>query len=145
MSNDFQIEAAGGVGFGGDLNFRLSVYLAPSLGQKVSPQLGENMQLGPIPILITGSITQPSIRKDPMLIGAFLESLMQQQFSKIASRFIPTSSRPVPEELANHENQAGEETVGSKTGQPQTTEQALLESGFNLLEGFLSKKKTSSS
>ncbi|MBI3999969.1 MAG: DUF748 domain-containing protein, partial [Candidatus Omnitrophica bacterium] len=32
VSNDFQVEAAGGVGFGGDLNFRLSVYLAPSLG-----------------------------------------------------------------------------------------------------------------
>ncbi|MBI4395140.1 MAG: DUF748 domain-containing protein [Candidatus Omnitrophica bacterium] len=131
LSDDFQIEGAGEVSFEGNLNFRLSIFLAPQLSKRIVPGLGENMRLGPIPVLITGSLTQPSLRKDPMLIGVFLESLVRQQFSKIASRFIPTPRTTSQE-------------PGATQNQSQSTQQALINSGFSLLESFLSQKKSSS-
>ncbi len=140
VSDDFQIEAVGDVSFEGNLNFRLAVYLAPALSQKISPRLGENSRLGPIPILVVGPITQPSIRKDPMLIQTFLEQLVQEQFSKITSRFIPRK----PNEAPLSATREGQTSGRGKAGQSSSMEQTLLESGFNLLERFLSEKKSAS-
>lgn len=135
VSDDFQIEGAGDVGFKGNLNFRLGIFLAPELSRRIIPQLDENMRLGPIPVLVTGTVQQPVFRKDPMLIGAFLESLVQQRISKIASRLIaPRLASAEDEQLA----------ADKKTGQSQNIQQALVDSGFSLLEDFLSQKKPSS-
>jgi len=138
ISDDFQIETAGDVDFDGNLNLRLSVYLMPTISQKVSSHVGENARLGPIPILVVGPIWQPSIRKDPMLISTFLESLVQQQFSKITSRFVPLNHTQTPPTLPTKADQK------PNPNQPANFQQALVDSGFNLLENFLSKKKTPS-
>ncbi len=134
ISDDFQIDTAGDVAFDGNLNMRLSVYLAPAISQKISSHIGDNTRLGPIPILVVGTISQPSIRKDPMLIGTFLESLIQQQFSKITSWYTPSKRTP-PFTLPTQENQK------LNPNQPANLQQALLDSGFSTLENFLSKKK----
>jgi hypothetical protein len=139
MSDDFQIDGKGEAGFDGNLNFRLSVYLLPGIGRKIVSQMGENSKLGPIPVLISGPIASPSVKADPMLIQTFLESLIQQQFSKITERFFPTqqqSELPPAEDTV----QSGKETKG----QPQNLEEALVESGLGLLDQFLSKKNHSS-
>ncbi|OGW86948.1 MAG: hypothetical protein A3C35_00185 [Omnitrophica bacterium RIFCSPHIGHO2_02_FULL_46_11] len=138
VSDDFQVEAAGDIGFDGNLNFRLSLYLAPALGQSVNSNLPQNARLGPIPILLTGPISNPSIHQDPMLIQTFLESLVRDQFSKITSRWFAPSS------VATQENAKNQVPQKSTTAQPASLEQALLDSGFNLLEQFLSQKKSSS-
>jgi len=135
VSDDFQIDTIGDVGFDGSLNLRLSAYLSPAISQKISSHVGENTRLGPIPILVVGTISQPSIRKDPMLIGTFLESLVQQQFSKITSRYVPSKSVPPPT-FPTQENQK------LNPNQPAADlQQALVDSSFKLLENFLSKKK----
>ncbi|MBI1977597.1 MAG: hypothetical protein HYS55_02480 [Candidatus Omnitrophica bacterium] len=143
VSEDFEIQAAGDLNFDGNLNFRLSVFLSPPLSQRIAPGLGENMRLGPIPILIVGPITKPAVRKDPMLIGTFAQQLLQQQFSKIASRFVPTP--PQNEKPSSQEQHETTSTEGGKPKRPQSMEQALVDSGFSLLENFFSQKKTSSS
>ena len=138
VSDDFQVEAAGDVGFDGALNFKLSIYLAPALGQSINSNLPQNTRLGPIPVLLVGSVTNPSIRQDPMLIQTFLQSLMREQFSKITSRwFAPANTNATP----GTKNQTSQ---GSKTSQSANLQQALTDSGFNLLEQFLSQKKASS-
>lgn len=143
VSEDFEIQGAGDLNFDGNLNFRLSVFLSPALSQRIAPGIGENMRLGPIPILIAGPISKPAIRKDPMLIGTFAQQLLQQQFSKIASRFTPA-----PPQDAQPSTQGEQQTAGTPDGEkpdrPQSMEQALMDSGFSLLESFLSQKKTSS-
>lgn len=128
VSEDFQIEAQGDMSFAGILNFRLSVYLSPALSQRITPGLGENARLGPIPILIVGPVSQPQVRQDPLLITSFVQSLVQGQFSKITSGFLlknkPRTDPPQSEES-------------------QSLDEQLVQSGFGLLESFLKKKSES--
>lgn len=122
VSDDFQVEGAGDLGFDGSLNYRLSVYLMPSLSHKISSELDENERLGPIPLLVMGSIENPSVRPDPMLIETFVSSLAREQLSKITSRIpgpLDKTSEPKPAE---------------------TTRDELMKSGFQVLEQFLSSK-----
>ncbi|MBI4368168.1 MAG: DUF748 domain-containing protein [Candidatus Omnitrophica bacterium] len=145
VSDDFQVEGAGDLGFDGNLNLRLSVYLAPSLSQKISSHLGENMRLGPIPILIVGPIASPSIRKDPMLIQTFLESLVQQQFSKISAKLMPSGRRENSQMPTAEEQVSDRAKTQTETSKAKSLEQSLVESGFGLLDQFLSKNKSASS
>ena len=141
ISDDFQIEAAGDLNFESNLNFRLSVYLTPMMSQRVSSRIGEDARLGPIPLLVVGPITEPSIRQDPLLINTFLGYLAQSQFSKITSRFAPSRYAKMLE--PPERGTAASSLSKNDKGEPQSMEQLLFESGFNLLEEFLSEKKTS--
>ena len=140
LSDDFQIDGRGEVGFDGNLNFRLSVFVLPSMSRKISSRLGENSKLGPIPVLIAGPIASPSVKPDPMLMQTFLESLIREQFSKITSRFFPSA----PQESNPSSLKGTVQSEKGAKGQPQSLEQALLESGLGLLDQFLSKKNSSS-
>lgn len=138
ISEDLTVEAQGDVSFSGILNFHLSTYLSPALSQRIAPMIGDNKRLGPIPVLIVGPISQPQIRQDPMLITSFLQSLVQQHFSKITSRFIPspaTGSAQSDESALQNQPQSQES---------QNLDQQLLQSGLNLLESVLSKRDSSS-
>lgn len=132
VSDDFQIEAAGDTDFSGNLNYRLSIYLLPSLARRIASQMEDNERLGPIPLLLVGTITRPSIQKDPVLIQTFLDYFVRNQFSKIASRLMPKKNQPTESDF-----------VSASAGQkPTDMKQALVESGFNLLEQLLSGQKT---
>ncbi len=137
VSEDFQIEGQGDVTFGGILNFRLSVYLSPALSQRISPRLGENARLGPIPILIVGPVSQPQVRQDPLLITSFLQSLVQEQFAKITSGFLPKNRQGPVFAQSLSQNQP-------KSQESQSMDEQLIQSGFGLLEHFLSQKKSNS-
>jgi len=140
LSDDFQIDGRGEVGFDGNLNFRLSVFVLPSMSRKISSRLGENSKLGPIPVLIAGPIASPSVKPDPMLMQTFLESLIREQFSKITSRFFPSA----PQESNPSSLKGTVQSEKGAKGQPQSLEETLLESGLGLLDQFLSKKNSSS-
>ncbi len=144
ISEDFQTEAQGDVGFNGMLNFRLSVYLSPALSQRISPRIGENARLGPIPVLIVGPVSQPQIRQDPMLITSFLQSLVQEQFSNITSQFLPKSksNNPAPDQAAQTDPSLAQSQP--KSSQSQNMDDQLVQSGFDLLEHFLAQKKSDS-
>ncbi|GEM_PF-7050361 len=149
VSDDFQIEGQGDMSFEGILNFRLSVYLSPALSQRISPRLGENSRLGPIPVLIVGPVAKPEVHQDPLLITSFLQNLVQEQFSRITSRFNPNRSEPQHQTDAAQSGQANQEQNPLSQNQPKSQEskkldEQLVQSGFNLLESFLSQKKSSS-
>lgn len=129
VSDDFQVEIPGEIDFNGNLNFRLSIFLMPQLARKFSSEIKDNERLGPIPLLLVGTVQNPSIKKDAVLLQTFLDYFIRAQFSKIASRPSPVNSAPVDQ--------------GKKAAEEPTKDmkQALVESGFNLLEQFLSPEK----
>ncbi len=134
ISDDFQIEGAGDLGFDGSLNYRLSVYLMPSLARKIIPRFDEEARLGPIPLLIVGNVERPSVRPDPMLIETFAGNLIRQQFSKISSRVLsPLDKGWAPSSKEEADSEAG--------GEELNTRDQLMQSGFKMLEHFLSSKE----
>lgn len=142
ISNDFHVSGKGEVAFDESIDFRLSAFLSPVMSQKIISDISENARLGPIPIVVLGTLSKPSVRTDPMLIGTFLEKLMKHQLFGITSQMIP--------KLPKFQSQESQKTSGKeknssteKTASEQLQD-ALVSSGFNLLDQFLSSKKTSS-
>ncbi|OGX06511.1 MAG: hypothetical protein A3G87_05835 [Omnitrophica bacterium RIFCSPLOWO2_12_FULL_50_11] len=146
LSDDFHVEGGGDIDLNGNLNYRLSVYLSPALSRRISSKVSEHTRLGPIPILVVGTIEEPSVRTDPMLIQTFLQNLLQERFLSITSKFIPSFRRDLPILAPPRGDQKQEGSPeGSKAPSPSSDlKQALITSGFNLLEQFLSKEKSTS-
>lgn len=145
LSDDFQVEGGGDIDLEGNLNYRLSVYLSPTLSRRIAPKIGENMRLGPIPILVVGTIENPSVRTDPMLIQTFLQNLVQGQFVSITSKFLPSfrSKLPIlPQQLWRATDQTGTDEAAQAPTRSPDLKQALIDSGFSLLEQFLSKERS---
>ncbi len=132
VSEDFQIDAAGDVGFDGKLNYRLAVYLMPNLAQTVSSGTGATDRLGPIPILLVGTIDKPVIQRDPVLLQTFLDQLVQKQFSKIISKISSPKSA----------GETASDTKETSTTGDKDFKKALVDSGFAFLEQFLTEKKS---
>lgn len=136
ISDDFQIEGAGDLGFDGSLNYRLSAYLMPSLARKIIPRFEEEARLGPIPLLVVGNIGHPSVRPDPMLIETFMGNLVRQQFSKISSRVLS----PLDKDWLGPSKKKAEPAA---IGEELNTRDQLMQSGFKMLEHFLTSKEES--
>ena len=90
-TEDFWIEGQGNLSTKGVLNSRLEVYLSQSLTKQAfqlwrAPVETEGKQLGPIPLLIVGSIMKPESRIDDRLVESLLEAIRTQKFRKVLRR-----------------------------------------------------------
>jgi hypothetical protein len=140
VADDFQVKGKGDIGLDGELNLRLSVYLSEALSQRIVPNIGSRMRLGPIPIIVLGTLSKPSLRTDPMLIGAFLENFAAQRFFNISSQL--KSKLPTTALLPAHQDKNAVESTHMNS-KSTTLHDALAQGGYDLLKQFLTEKKVS--
>jgi len=83
LSPDFSIDAKGELSQGGQLNFRLELYLSQEQARKVlgdssgPMDLSEGEWFGPVPLLMTGTLAQPEIQPDPEAAGNLLRRVQR--------------------------------------------------------------------
>lgn len=87
-TNDFWVEGEGNLALDRTLNARLSLYLSDSETRKFLKSWGPTVMsdgklLGPLPLLLVGSLSQPEVRTDETLLGPFLEAVGSRRFRKI--------------------------------------------------------------
>lgn len=87
-SKDFWAEGKGSLSTEGALNSKLDVYLSEALTRKAlktwkTAEDPHGKQLGPIPLLLIGSLERPELRAEEQLIGPFFEAVRTQRFRKI--------------------------------------------------------------
>jgi len=99
-----------------------------------------------IPLLLLGTIEKPSVRPDPMLIQTFLGNLSAGRFGKITSTSGLLSRATRALEGKELERTAPEETGSdlSSSGLSASSDQAMQEKGFVMLEQLLSGDRPSS-
>ena len=98
-SQDVWCEGEGSLTLKGVLNSRLDVYLSPSLTEKVFDAWGsrgdsEGKQLGPIPVLVVGSLKKPEARIDERSMEPFLQAVQSRRYRKILHRPFKESQQP---------------------------------------------------
>ena len=99
-TQDFWIEGEGHLSLKGVLNSRLQVYLSNALTERLfktwKAETGtEGKQLGPIPLLLVGNVTQPESRVDERGAESLLEAIRVRKFHRILHRpFIESSPKP---------------------------------------------------
>jgi hypothetical protein len=96
LAGDLSLKAAGEILADGMLNYRAEVYLSKDLTRKVLTGLfpgytpGESdKQLGPIPVLISGSFENPEVKIDPAAMPHFRNQLMKKGSRDVLNHFLP--------------------------------------------------------
>jgi hypothetical protein len=87
-TEDLWVEGKGNLTLEGTLNSRLEIYLSEFHTDEVlrswkAPILSEGKQLGPLPFLLLGSLSEPQLKLDERLIEPFLKKVRNRKFSKI--------------------------------------------------------------
>ncbi len=145
-STDFDVDAQGAIDFDGTLNFRLNAVLSNQLSRKINSSLSETDRIGPIPMILTGKIDQPSIKTDPALIQDFIGNLLSSKLSNILSKqgWLKKPSHPaaaseagVPQQIADAQN--------AQNSQPtqKASKKELVQTGMTLLESLFNNKSSS--
>ena len=143
VADDFHASGAGEIDLDGNINSRLSVYLSSSLSNAVASEIGKNQHLGPIPILVVGTLAQPSVRTDPMRIQTFLDDLVRGRFFNVTSRFVPSFGNAAS--LIPGSKTKSKTKAGASVKPFSELDKAFQESGFGVLEQFLKREDASSS
>ncbi|PIQ87502.1 MAG: hypothetical protein COV74_00600 [Candidatus Omnitrophica bacterium CG11_big_fil_rev_8_21_14_0_20_45_26] len=127
-SNDFDIDGAGSVGFDGKLNFRLDTVLSNEMTKKIDPEAKPDARLGPIPLLLTGSVDSPKLAPDPGLIPAFVANLLAGKVKKVIAEkdWFGDLSQRVSRSADEFKNQGQDQAV---------------QSGLTLLESLFQKRE----
>lgn len=95
IARDFRGEASGESFFDAVVNYRLDLYLSPFLTEKVlsavlkRPGNPGEKQMGPIPVLISGPLSDPEIKPDYLKLPELLDQLESQHTQKILRTFLP--------------------------------------------------------
>lgn len=100
LSKDWWIEGEGNLSLEGVLNSRLGLYFSKPLTQELLNSWGEGKRaegkrLGPIPLLLIGSLTAPQIQTEEELLHPFLKALEARKYRKLLHRR-RLGSRPDP-------------------------------------------------
>ncbi|MBI2167752.1 MAG: hypothetical protein HYU34_05910 [Candidatus Omnitrophica bacterium] len=87
-TGDFWVEGEGNLALDRTLNARLSLYLSDPETRRFLKSWGPTVMsdgklLGPLPLLLVGSLSQPEVRTDETLLGPFLEAVDSRRFRKI--------------------------------------------------------------
>ncbi len=133
-SDDFDVDAAGELTFDGNLNFRLDTVLSNHLSRKINSRIEEGNRMGPIPLLLTGSVSSPSLRPDPAFIRDFLMSFAAGKISKILAgqNWLQKLSPAFSDEAAQSDE------TGPVSGQTPSNDAASA--GMLLLESLFQKE-----
>jgi len=140
-SDDLKVDAAGDIDFKGNLNFRLQASLSNAMSRKINPSISSEEQIGPIPLILTGTLEKPSLKPDPALIQNFIINLAKEKFQKL----FPSQASGQKTEL-----QAGSETSEIPLSNPladlmrqgegkQSNSEKAVQTGMALLESLLKK------
>lgn len=130
-SDDLYVDAAGDVDLEGNLNFRLQTALSEELSRRIYPDLKVGDRLGPIPLLLTGKISDPVLAPD---VQDFLSNLATQSLEKIIPIKDWFKTPPTEESIKKEAPSAPSQTSSEQTANTQKviqTGMALLESLFN--------------
>lgn len=95
FSKDLLVQAHGELYLDGLSNYRLDIFLSPALTDAVvAPILGKSevegdKQFGPLPFLLSGPLSHPELKPDPVLIPQMLDLLAKRRTQKIFRHFLP--------------------------------------------------------
>lgn len=96
LSRDVQANAEGEINLEGFLNYRIQGYLSWELAKDIlSPLVGEKMMgtqeksFGPIPLLLSGDLSQPELKTDPSKLAELTDNLAKQKVQKVLRNFLP--------------------------------------------------------
>ena len=88
-SKDYVLDGEGTLGFDGLANFRMDAFLSSGLGAKLLPKMAEPFEknpqahLGPIPMLLSGSLMTPEVKPDPAQVGELTEKIRKGKAKEI--------------------------------------------------------------
>lgn len=90
MGRDVSSDGEGILSLDGTLNYRLGVYLEKQHVRKLGDLgAGQDEKLGPVPFLLLGSLSEPSLKADSGLMPEFLETLIKQKAQGAFRNFLP--------------------------------------------------------
>jgi uncharacterized protein involved in outer membrane biogenesis len=95
LSRDFKASADGEVSLDGLMNYRLDVFLSYTLAQDILEPLLENSSessedsFGPIPLLLSGTLSQPELETDPSKLAELKDNLSKKKVQKVLRNFLP--------------------------------------------------------
>lgn len=140
-STDLSVDAAGDMDFQGNLNFRLQTSLSNPLSKKINPATGENEKIGPIPLILTGTLEKPSVKPDAALIQNFVINLAKQKFQKIFPAQAPAEKAgdTATAETAETKSENPLADLMSKDGANRSNTEKAVQTGMALLESLLKK------
>jgi hypothetical protein len=86
---DYVTDAEGNIGFDGLANFRMDVFLSSELAANLFPDMAKPFEnnpqahLGPIPMLLSGSLLTPEVKPDPAQVGELVEKIQKGKAKEI--------------------------------------------------------------
>ncbi len=140
-SADLSVDAAGDIDFQGNLNFRLQTSLSHAVSRKIKPSIEENERIGPIPLILTGTLQKPSLKPDPALIQNFVINLAKEKFQKF---FQPQESAEKAGDLADSKTEENGPAnplaeLMRQDGEKKSNSERAVQTGMALLESLLKK------
>lgn len=109
------------------------------MSRRVNPSIGDDQQIGPIPLILTGTLEKPSLKPDPALIQNFIINLAKEKFQKL-----------FPSEKPVKESESGDQTAETQPANPlaelmrqdkdkKSDSERAVQTGMALLESLLKK------
>lgn len=80
-NTDYVIDSEGALGFDGLANFRMEVFISSAFAAKLLPEMAKPFEknpqahLGPIPMLLSGSLLAPEVKPDPAQAAELTEKI----------------------------------------------------------------------
>lgn len=86
---DYIVDGEGTVGLDGLANFRMEVFLSSAVAARILPEMAVSFNaeprahLGPIPVLLSGALSKPEVKLDPVQVAGLTDKIARRRAGEL--------------------------------------------------------------